>query len=70
MPASISSASLTARSAVRAGLVAARRGTAGLIAAVIAVGVELIRLVHAPWLDAFRLITTGALLAAVARRTQ
>jgi hypothetical protein len=41
-----------------------------VIAAVIAVGVELIRLVHAPWLDAFRLITTGALLAAVARRTQ
>jgi hypothetical protein len=33
-----------------------------LIAAAIAVAVELFRLVHAPWLDAFRLTTTGALL--------
>lgn len=33
-----------------------------LIAASIAVGVELFRLVHTPWLDAFRLTTAGALL--------
>jgi Protein of unknown function (DUF2809) len=33
-----------------------------LISAVIAVGVELFRLVHAPWLDAFRLTLPGALL--------
>ena len=33
-----------------------------LIAAAIAVGVELFRLVHAPWLDEFRLTTAGALL--------
>jgi hypothetical protein len=33
-----------------------------LIAASIAVGVELFRLVHAPWLDAFRLTLPGALL--------
>jgi hydrogenase/urease accessory protein HupE len=33
-----------------------------LIAAVIAVSVELFRLVHAPWLDAFRLTLAGALL--------
>jgi hypothetical protein len=33
-----------------------------LVAMVIAVGVELIRLVHTPWLDAFRLTLTGALL--------
>jgi Protein of unknown function (DUF2809) len=33
-----------------------------LISAAIAVGVELFRLVHAPWLDAFRLTTAGALL--------
>jgi hypothetical protein len=33
-----------------------------LIAASIAVGVELFRLVHAPWLDDFRLTTSGALL--------
>lgn len=33
-----------------------------LIAAVIAVGVELFRLVHTPWLDAFRLTLPGALL--------
>jgi hypothetical protein len=33
-----------------------------LISAAIAVCVELFRLVHAPWLDAFRLTTAGALL--------
>jgi hypothetical protein len=33
-----------------------------LISAAIAVGVELFRLVHAPWLDAFRLTLAGALL--------
>lgn len=33
-----------------------------LMAAVIAVGVELFRLVHFPWLDAFRLTLPGALL--------
>ncbi len=33
-----------------------------LIAAAIAIGVELFRLVHAPWLDAFRLTLAGALL--------
>ena len=33
-----------------------------LIAATIAIGVELFRLVHAPWLDEFRLTTAGALL--------
>ena len=33
-----------------------------LIAATIAVCVELFRLVHMPWLDAFRLTTAGALL--------
>jgi Protein of unknown function (DUF2809) len=33
-----------------------------LISASIAVSVELFRLVHAPWLDAFRLTTAGALL--------
>jgi hypothetical protein len=33
-----------------------------VISASIAVGVELFRLVHAPWLDAFRLTTAGALL--------
>jgi Protein of unknown function (DUF2809) len=32
------------------------------ISAVIAVGVELFRLVHAPWLDTFRLTLAGALL--------
>jgi hypothetical protein len=32
------------------------------ISAAIAVGVELFRLVHAPWLDAFRLTLPGALL--------
>lgn len=38
------------------------RWNIALIAAAIAVGVELFRLVHAPWLDAFRLTTAGALL--------
>ncbi|WP_409190005.1 DUF2809 domain-containing protein [Bradyrhizobium sp. RDM4] len=38
-----------------------RAQIAGL-AMVIAVAVELSRLVHAPWLDAFRLTTAGALL--------
>ena len=33
-----------------------------MIAAVIAIGVELFRLVHTPWLDDFRLTTAGALL--------
>jgi hypothetical protein len=33
-----------------------------LMSAAIAVGVELFRLVHAPWLDAFRLTLPGALL--------
>ena len=33
-----------------------------LVATVIAVGVELFRLVHFPWLDAFRLTLPGALL--------
>jgi hypothetical protein len=33
-----------------------------LISAAIAVGVELFRLVHTPWLDAFRLTLPGALL--------
>jgi hypothetical protein len=33
-----------------------------LIAAAIALGVELFRLVHTPWLDDFRLTTAGALL--------
>ena len=34
----------------------------GRLPAVIAIGVELFRLVHAPWLDAFRLTIAGALL--------
>jgi hypothetical protein len=38
-----------------------RLRTAG-ISAVIAVGVELLRLVHTPWLDEFRLTLAGALL--------
>lgn len=38
------------------------RRTAALIALAIAVCVELLRLVHTPWLDAFRLTTAGALL--------
>jgi hypothetical protein len=33
-----------------------------LISLAIAIGVELFRLVHAPWLDAFRLTLAGALL--------
>jgi hypothetical protein len=36
--------------------------TIALVAAAIAIGVELFRLVHAPWLDAFRLTLAGALL--------
>jgi hypothetical protein len=32
------------------------------VAAIIAVAIELFRLVHAPWLDAFRLTLAGALL--------
>jgi hypothetical protein len=38
------------------------RWSVAAIAAAIAVGVELFRLVHAPWLDAFRLTLPGALL--------
>ncbi|MBR0777446.1 DUF2809 domain-containing protein [Bradyrhizobium diazoefficiens] len=38
------------------------RGQLAAIAAAIAVAVEFSRLVHAPWLDAFRLTTVGALL--------
>lgn len=38
------------------------RSSIALIAAGIAVGVELFRLVHFPWLDAFRLTLPGALL--------
>src|SRR6202035_2953282 len=38
------------------------RRNVALISAVIAVCVELFRLVHAPWLDAFRLTLAGALL--------
>jgi hypothetical protein len=38
------------------------RLTLALISATIAIAVELFRLVHAPWLDAFRLTLTGALL--------
>ncbi len=40
----------------------ASRLTVASMSAVIAVGVELFRLVHAPWLDAFRLTLPGALL--------
>jgi hypothetical protein len=40
----------------------ASRRSIALMAASIAVAVELFRLVHAPWLDAFRLTTAGALL--------
>jgi Protein of unknown function (DUF2809) len=40
----------------------ASRLSIALISAAIAVGVELFRLVHAPWLDAFRLTLPGALL--------
>ena len=38
------------------------RWRTGLISAAIAIAVELFRLVHAPWLDAFRLTPAGALL--------
>jgi hypothetical protein len=38
------------------------RRNIALIAAAIAMAVELLRLVHAPWLDDFRLTTAGALL--------
>jgi hypothetical protein len=38
------------------------RRTVASVALAIAVGVELFRLLHAPWLDAFRLTTAGALL--------
>jgi hypothetical protein len=38
------------------------RTNIALIATVIAVGVELFRLLHTPWLDAFRLTLPGALL--------
>jgi hypothetical protein len=38
------------------------RRSIALISAAIAVCVELFRLVHAPWLDAFRLTLMGALL--------
>jgi uncharacterized protein DUF2809 len=38
------------------------RWRVALISAAIAVCVELLRLVHAPWLDAFRLTMAGALL--------
>jgi hypothetical protein len=40
----------------------ASRLSFALIAAAISIGVELLRLVHAPWLDAFRLTLPGALL--------
>jgi Protein of unknown function (DUF2809) len=40
----------------------ASRPSIALISAAIVVGVELFRLVHAPWLDAFRLTLPGALL--------
>ncbi|MEA2917024.1 MAG: hypothetical protein QOJ15_9105 [Bradyrhizobium sp.] len=38
------------------------RWSVAVISAAIAVGVELFRLVHAPWLDDFRLTMAGALL--------
>ena len=38
------------------------RRNVALLSAVIAVSVELFRLLHAPWLDAFRLTLPGALL--------
>jgi len=46
------------------GLVASKlpRRSIALIAILIAIGVELFRLVHAPWLDEFRLTLPGALL--------
>jgi uncharacterized protein DUF2809 len=40
----------------------ATRRSVVMVAAVIAVGVELFRLVHTPWLDSFRLTMAGALL--------
>lgn len=40
----------------------ATRFQVAVFSAVIAVGVELFRLVHAPWLDQFRLTLAGALL--------
>jgi hypothetical protein len=40
----------------------ASRLSIALISATIAIGVELFRLIHAPWLDAFRLTLPGALL--------
>lgn len=47
---------------VAAALPRLSRRSAALIAASVAILVELFRLVHAPWLDAFRLTTPGALL--------
>jgi hypothetical protein len=38
------------------------RRNVALLSAAIAISVELFRLVHAPWLDAFRLTLSGALL--------
>jgi Protein of unknown function (DUF2809) len=38
------------------------RSSIALIAAAIAIGVELFRLLHTPWLDAFRLTLPGALM--------
>jgi hypothetical protein len=38
------------------------RARIAVISAAIAIGVELFRLVHAPWLDGFRLTAAGALL--------
>jgi hypothetical protein len=38
------------------------RRTVGLMAVLIAIGVELFRLVHTPWLDDFRMTIAGALL--------
>jgi hypothetical protein len=43
-------------------MAARSRWRVALISAAIAVGVELFRLVHAPWLDDFRLTMAGALL--------
>lgn len=39
-----------------------RRAVIAVIAVLIAISVELFRLYHTPWLDAFRLTTAGALL--------
>ena len=41
---------------------AVSRSRIALIAAAIAIGVELFRLIHFPWLDTFRLTLSGALL--------